>query len=58
VSKADDYRAYAADCDKKAEATKDVQEQQFYREAAIGWRDLALRTERHLLLGGNRAALI
>jgi hypothetical protein len=41
MSRADYFRANATECEKKAEATKDVQVQEFFREAATEWRKLA-----------------
>jgi hypothetical protein len=46
MSKADDLRANAAECERKADVAKDLEAQRFFREAAIEWRNLALRAER------------
>jgi hypothetical protein len=46
MSKADEFRANAAECESNAEAATDLQAQAFFREAAVEWRKLADQLER------------
>ena len=46
MSKAEEFCANATECEKKAEAAKDVEAQRLLREAAVEWRTLADYAER------------
>lgn len=45
--KADDYRAKAAECERKASEAHDTEVKRDLVEAARYWRDLAEQAERH-----------
>ena len=45
-SKADYYRAKAAECEEKAEAARDLRAKQMLKEAAQYWREMAAQAER------------
>ena len=46
ISKADEYRAKAAECDQRAAATPDVDIKQQFEDLARQWREMAKQTER------------
>jgi hypothetical protein len=49
VSKAEEFRARAAECEEKANQAKDAEAKRLLREAAETWRSMATQVER---LGG------
>jgi hypothetical protein len=54
VSKAEDFRAKAVECDKLADAAWDPEAKRMLREAANNWRLLADQAERMGRLGVPR----
>jgi hypothetical protein len=48
VTKADDYRAKAAECNKLADDADDATAKHLFREAAGNWRTMADQAERPL----------
>jgi len=45
MSKAEEFRDKAAECDKKAEQARDVEAKRLFRQAADDWRTLAALEE-------------
>lgn len=46
MSKAQELQAKAAECDQKADRTKDPEVRRLLREAAASWRSMAIQAER------------
>jgi hypothetical protein len=46
VSKAEEFHAKAAECDRKAEQAKDIEAKRLLKEAADNWRSMASQAER------------
>ncbi len=46
-SKADYYRARAAECEEKVEAAMDIHAKEMFKEVARHWREMAAQAERH-----------
>jgi hypothetical protein len=47
MSKADEFRASAVECDKLADQAKDPEAKRMLREAADNWRKMADQAQRH-----------
>jgi hypothetical protein len=47
VSKAEEYRAIAAECEKKAAEASDVEAKRLLQEAAVEWRTTAAQADGH-----------
>ena len=47
VSKSEEYRAKAAECEKKATEATDVEAKRLLQEAATEWRSMAAQADRH-----------
>jgi hypothetical protein len=47
VSKAEEYRAKAAECQKKADEATDVEAKRLLQEAAYEWSNMAAQAQRH-----------
>jgi hypothetical protein len=47
VSKAEEYRARAAECEKKATEATDVEAKRLLQDAVIEWRNMAAQADRH-----------
>jgi DNA-binding NtrC family response regulator len=58
MSKAEAFRANAAECDKKADQAKDIEAKRMFREAAENWRSMAAQAERHECASMRRMVLI
>jgi hypothetical protein len=52
MSKSDDYRRFAAECLKMAQATEDKQRSALYLQMARAWLDLAQKDETNSDRGG------
>jgi hypothetical protein len=46
MSKVDEFRAKAAECEKRAEEAKDSDARRFLAEAAESWREMAAQAEK------------
>ncbi len=46
TSKAEEFRARAAECEEKANQSKDAEAKRLLREAAENWRSIATQAER------------
>jgi hypothetical protein len=46
ISKADEYRAKAAECDHRAAATSDIDIKEQFEDLARQWREMAKQAER------------
>jgi len=55
-SRADRFREQATECEKKAEAARDLEAKRMLLEAARHWREMAAQAERRGL-GGKTAAI-
>jgi hypothetical protein len=47
MSKAEEYRKHAEECEKKAELARDFDAKQTFREAARQWRKMAEQADRY-----------